>query len=50
MNNKLRITGRLIAAGRRLAGVSRKNFAAAAGLAIEPLRQIEASGSARLPS
>lgn len=43
-----RISGRLIAAGRTLAGVGRADFAAAAGLSADSLRLIEGSGSAWL--
>jgi transcriptional regulator with XRE-family HTH domain len=41
-----RMTGRLIAAARALAGVSRADFARAAGLSVETLSSIEANGSA----
>lgn len=45
-----RISGRLIAAARALAGVGRADFAAAAGLSTESLRLIEGGGSAWLHS
>jgi len=45
-----RLSGRLIAAARALAGVSQADFAAAAGLPVETLRFIEAGGSAWLQS
>ncbi|RYD47425.1 MAG: XRE family transcriptional regulator [Sphingomonadales bacterium] len=45
-----RISGRLIAAARALAGVGRADFAAAAGLTPNSLRLIEGSGSAWLHS
>jgi len=41
-----RISGRVIAAARALAGVSRDDFAAAAGLPVDSLREIEAGGGA----
>lgn len=50
MNSKIKITGRLIAAARALAGISREDFAAAAGFPVETLRLLERSGSARLHS
>lgn len=43
-----RISGRLIAAARALAGVGRADFAAAAGLSAESLGLIEGGGSAWL--
>jgi hypothetical protein len=46
VNRNARITGRLIAAGRALAGVGRSDFADAAGLSAESLRRMEGSGSA----
>jgi len=49
-SGKIHITGRLVAAARALTGVSEADFAAAAGLSVESLRQIEASGSASLRS
>jgi transcriptional regulator with XRE-family HTH domain len=46
---KDKITGRLIAAARALAGVPQEDFAAAAGLALTKLQQLEAGGSAPVP-
>lgn len=43
---KVRITGRLIAAARALAGISSADLAAACGLPIETLARLEAGGSA----
>ncbi|MCC7265955.1 MAG: DNA-binding protein [Caulobacteraceae bacterium] len=48
MNQTPKITGRVVAAARALAGVGRADFAAAAGIATDKLREIEASGSARV--
>lgn len=48
MNTELEVTGRLIAAARALTGISAKDLASASGVAIETLREMEASGSARL--
>jgi transcriptional regulator with XRE-family HTH domain len=45
MNSNIQVSGRLIAAGRILAGVSRADFAAAAGVSREVIRRIEESGS-----
>jgi transcriptional regulator with XRE-family HTH domain len=50
MSSKLKMTGRLISAARALTGVSREDFAAAAGVTVEALTLMEASGSARLHS
>lgn len=50
MSGKIQMTGRLVAAARALTGISQEDFAAAAGLPIEALRLIEASGSAWLSS
>lgn len=50
MNTNAKMSGRLIAAARALTGISQADFAAAAGLPIETLRLMEASGSARLDS
>lgn len=44
----MKMTGRLVAAARALAGVSRKEFASAAGLSVSQLARIEAKGSAWL--
>ena len=48
MSTNAKMSGRLIAAARALTGISQADFAAAAGLPVETLRLIEASGSARL--
>lgn len=50
MNDKIQITGRVVAAARAMTGISQEDFAAAAGLPVEALRLIEASGSAWLSS
>jgi transcriptional regulator with XRE-family HTH domain len=50
MNSKIQMTGRLVAAARALTGISQEDFAAAAGLPLEALRLIEASGSAWISS
>lgn len=50
MSNGIRITGRLVAAARALAGIGQEDFAAAAGISVEALCRIEASGSAPVPS
>ena len=50
MSPAIRITGRLTAAGRALAGVSDETFATAAGLAVEDLACLEAAGSAWIGS
>lgn len=50
MSNGTRITGRLIAAARALTGISRSDFAAAAGLAVETVERVENSGSAFVQS
>lgn len=50
MSNAIQMSGRLIAAARALAGVSQADFASAAGLPLESLRLMEASGSAWLRS
>lgn len=46
MSSPLRISGRVIAAGRSLAGISQASFADAAGLDVDILCRIEAGGSA----
>ncbi|MFA5489919.1 MAG: hypothetical protein WC284_11980 [Candidimonas sp.] len=46
MSDRVRVTGRLIAAARALAGVSQENFAAAAKISTDALRRIESGGSA----
>jgi hypothetical protein len=45
-----KMTGRLIAAGRALAGVSREDFAGAAEISVETMGLLEAKGSARVDS
>lgn len=50
VRREIQITGRLIAAARALTGISRADFAAAAGLSVESVRLIEGSGSAWLKS
>ena len=50
MSTNTKMTGRLIAAARALTSISQADFAAAAGLPVETLRLMEASGSARLDS
>jgi hypothetical protein len=45
-----KMTGRLIAAARALAGVNQADFATAARLPVKTLRLMEANGSARLPA
>jgi hypothetical protein len=49
MNSRGRLTGRLIAAGRALTGVSQNELAAAAEIPPEMLRLLESSGAARIP-
>lgn len=46
MSDRVRISGRVIAAARALAGVSQADFAAACSLAVEAVRKLEAGGSA----
>lgn len=46
MSQAARLTGRLISAARALAGIGEADFAAAAGLSPETLRDIEAGGGA----
>lgn len=46
MNGASKITGRVVSAARALAGIGRADFAAAAGMPVDKLRGIEASGSA----
>lgn len=46
MSDRIRISGRQIAAARAMAGVGRAHFATAAGLPVERLRRLEAGGSA----
>ena len=46
MNANVQMSGRLLAAGRVLAGISQEDFAAIVGLPIETVRLMEAKGSA----
>lgn len=48
MSSDVRITGRIVAAGRALAGIGREDFARIAGLPAEKVALIEAGGSAWL--
>lgn len=50
MSSEIRITGRIVAAGRVLAGIGREDFARIAGLPAEKIALFEASGSAWLPT
>lgn len=50
MSSTLKMTGRLIAAARGLTGISREDFAGAAGLPVEKIALMEAGGSAWLNS
>ena len=50
MSDQFQVSGRLIAAARALTSISQTDFAAAAGLSIEDLRRLEASGSSLLQS
>lgn len=50
MNPNTKMTGRLIAAARALAGISREDFAGAAGIPAETIALMEANGSASLHS
>ena len=43
------ITGRVLAAGRTLAGISQADLATASGTSLETIQSLEASGSAWLP-
>jgi hypothetical protein len=46
----IKVTGRIVAAGRALAGIGPEDLARAAGIPVQRLAQLEASGSARLPT
>jgi hypothetical protein len=48
MGSEVRLTGRLVAAGRTLAGIGAEDFARAAGITTERLGSMEANGSAPL--
>lgn len=50
MDSKIKMTGRLIAAARALAGIGREDFAVAAGLPADAIALMEANGSAWLDS
>jgi hypothetical protein len=50
MRSKVKMTGRLVAAGRALTGISREDFAIAAGTQVETIASMEANGSAWLQS
>ena len=50
MGSETKMTGRLIAAARALTGISREDFAGAAGIPANTLALMEASGSAWLHS
>ena len=50
MSSKTKMTGRLIAAARALAGVSPEDFAVAAGVSVEAIALMEANGSAWVQS
>jgi hypothetical protein len=49
MSSTDRLTGRLVAAGRALTGVSLSELATASGLPLEMLRLLESSGAAWIP-
>ncbi|MGE0602245.1 MAG: helix-turn-helix domain-containing protein [Xanthobacteraceae bacterium] len=48
MSASIKLTGRLVAAARALVGVSREDFAKAAGVSEDTIAAIEANGSAWL--
>lgn len=50
MGAEIKITGRILAAGRALAGIGRDDFANVAGIPAEQIALFEASGSAWLPT
>lgn len=50
MSSDVQITGRIVAAGRTLAGIGREDFARVAGIPVERIALFEASGSAWLPT
>jgi transcriptional regulator with XRE-family HTH domain len=50
MSDSFQVTGRLIAAARALTSISQTDFAAAAGVSVDTLRRLEASGSSFLQS
>ena len=50
MEKVIPISGRVVAAGRVLAGISRQDFAEVAGISVARLRRLEGSGSAWVSS
>lgn len=50
MESTIKVTGRILAAGRALAGVGQEDFARIAGLPLERIALLERSGSAPLPT
>ena len=46
MDRKVKLSGRIISAGRALVGVGQADFATVAGISIDALRVLEANGSA----
>jgi transcriptional regulator with XRE-family HTH domain len=50
MNGTMKLTGRVISAARALSGVGQRELAAVAGVSVETLREMEAIGSAWVPS
>ena len=48
MSSEIKMTGRMVAAARALVGISRDDFARAAGISAEALSLLEARGSAKL--
>jgi len=50
MDSDVKITGRIVAAGRTLAGIGRGDFANIAGMPVERIAMLEAGGSAWLQS
>jgi hypothetical protein len=50
MTETIKITGRIVAAARALAGIGQAEFAAAIGLPVSALCTVEAAGSARIRS
>lgn len=50
MGSDIRITGRVVAAGRALVGIGREDFARVAGIPPQRIALLEAGGSAWLPT
>jgi hypothetical protein len=50
MSADIKVTGRIVAAGRALTGIGLEDFAEIAGMPADKLALLEASGSALLPS